>query len=68
MRKEKQIEFQNILDCFTGTDGGVKFFFFKERMEQIDKQALNGDKSSEELILVMSRFSKLIDVLTHRRQ
>lgn len=66
MRITTQAAFQNILDCFSGSDGGVKFAILNEHIKQIDKQALNGDKPSEELILIMSRFSKLIDVLTER--
>jgi hypothetical protein len=66
MRVTTQAAFQNILDCFSGADGGVKFAILNAHIKQIDKQALNGDKSSEELILIMSRFSKLIDVLTER--
>jgi hypothetical protein len=63
MRKEKQEAFQNIVDCFTGEDGGVKFAFVKKRFDEIDKTAIEGDKASQEIMEIMVRFSRLINVL-----
>lgn len=63
MRQEKQEAFQNIVDCFTGEDGGVKFTFVKKRFDEIDKTAIEGDKASQEIMEIMVRFSRLINVL-----
>ena len=54
--------FLNILDTFTGADGGIRFVNFKSMIEMLDKQAGDGDPSSEHLIQIMLQFSRLIDV------
>jgi hypothetical protein len=64
MRVETEKSFQNILDTFTGEDGGVKFLLFLSSLREIDDKASKGDKSAEELILLVTRFSKLIEILS----
>jgi hypothetical protein len=66
MLPETEKSFRNILDCFTGSDGGAKFFYFRLRIEQLDKEAINGDENAKELINIMHTFSKLIDILAER--
>jgi len=67
MRVEKQEALQNILDCMTGADGGVKFVLFRDNLEKLDKQAINGDTKAEQLLLIMIHFSKLIDILSEQK-
>jgi hypothetical protein len=54
--------FQNILDTFTGADGGVRFTKFFTGYNEFKRRAENGDKDAQEIILLVQRFSKLIDV------
>ncbi len=62
MRKEVKKEFDNILDCMTGADGGTSFINLRSFLEEMDGQAKNGKASAEELIKIMTRFSRLIDI------
>lgn len=55
-------EMRNILDTFTGADGGVRFVKLKCFVEALEQQASNGDAASKELLQIVNRFSKLIDV------
>lgn len=57
--------FQNILDCFTGADGGIAFINTKLLIEEIDKRAEEqtpDGHAASQVIDVVLRFSKLIDV------
>ena len=63
MRKEKKEALQNIIDCFTGADGGGKFAILNASLDIIDKQAAKGDKPSQEIMEIMVKFSKLLNVL-----
>ena len=65
MRTETKKAFDNILDTMTGMDGGVSFVKFKCLVEQMDDMANNGNKPAEEIILLVKRFSKLIDVANY---
>lgn len=52
-----------ILDCFGGADGGVGFArykFWSESLEQDNKEA------AKDLILLITRYAKLIDVIANR--
>jgi hypothetical protein len=66
VRVKHEREFQNILDVFSGADGGVKFVLFRQAMQVIDEQAENGDDASQKIMLIMTHFSNLIDVTTER--
>jgi len=68
MRDETKKDIDNIVDCFTGADGGIRFAMFLGAVDIIDKQAKNEDQSSKELIKIITRFSSLINTLTKRRQ
>ena len=54
--------FENITDCFTGTDGAVKFAIVKFALEDLAGQAENGDESD-----IVLQFSKLIDILGDKK-
>lgn len=58
----------NILDCMSGSDGGLKFFRFMLAIRQLDESAKNGDMASEEIINIVTRFSRLIDILGCERE
>lgn len=66
MRPETQKAFDNILDCMSGSDGGVKFALFLGGLREMDNRAANGDPQAEEIINIMFHFNKLVDVLSRR--
>jgi hypothetical protein len=59
---EVGVAFDNILDTFSGTDGGVRFARLMGFLVDLDVQASNGDKSAEEILKVVIRMSRLIDI------
>lgn len=62
MKSEKyQKQLENILDCFTGADGGVLFMNLKLLLDEMERQELNGDTDASEVLLIFSNFSRLID-------
>ena len=54
---------QNILDCFGGTDGGLRYIKYLSIMRDFSKQADTGNTTSMELVEIVKKFSNLIDVL-----
>ena len=66
MRALTQQAFSNILDTMTGTDGAIRFIRFKVLIEDLDKKSLEGDEAAEQLIVLMKRFSKLIDIANEK--
>jgi len=62
LRPETEKEIRNIMDTFSGADGGGNFLCFRLLVEEIDKQASNGDKKSMDILDVITRFSRLIDI------
>lgn len=55
--------FQNILDCFTGADGGLRFVALKSLLECMQNESTD---TSEEVLHIMRKFSYLIDVANKR--
>lgn len=53
----------NILACFSGEDGGIKFAAFKFGMETLEEQYANGDTAAGEVLQIVTRFSELLDAL-----
>ena len=51
------------MDCFSGADGGIKFARAKFALEVFEVKAGEGDKSSEIILEIVGRFSRLLDVL-----
>jgi hypothetical protein len=62
MKPEYKKVLDNILDTFTGSDGGVKFLQFKLMLDALSKQEDEGDLSARAILGIMIQFSKLIDV------
>lgn len=54
------IEFKNIVDTFSGADGGIKFINLRVLLESLEKQ-IDSDVAAKSLIEIMSQFSRLID-------
>jgi len=63
LREETQRHFDNILDTFTGSDGGVRFCYFKYFLEELDRRVVEEDDiDADKIIELMIRFSKFIDI------
>jgi len=54
---------RNILDCMTGADGGVKYMKYLNAMRQLSKRADNGDDAARQIVVMVERFSMLLDIL-----
>jgi hypothetical protein len=63
MTKELKETLANITGTFTGEYGGVKYVMFVQSLTQIEQKAVQGDAAAKEIILLCTRFSKLINVL-----
>lgn len=63
MKPELQRAFENILDTLTGADGGVKFMAYKAGLEEMSKRESEGDRQAAEVLAIVVRFSRLLDVL-----
>ncbi len=62
MKNETKAAFDNILDTFSGSDGGVGFVRLQALVEQLERQADMGDAAAEPVIQVVHQFSLQIDV------
>lgn len=62
MTEHENKAFQNILDCFSGTDGGVGFIQFKGFLEGYSKTAAEGDEASKQLLAIMLQFNRMIEI------
>lgn len=67
MRDTTKQAIDNIMDVFTGADGGVDFVMFKGFIETLDYQAQQDSNpslniSSNKILEVLFRFSKLLDI------
>ena len=61
-----QLAMENILDTFTGADGGIKFVMLRNALDAFEIKAGTGDKASEKILEVITDFSRLIDVIAKR--
>lgn len=61
MRAETKKAWRNVIDTFTGADGGVRFVRVMGLIEGFDKAA-DKDADAQKVIEILWRFSKLIDV------
>lgn len=62
MRDETGAAFLNILNTFSGEDGGAGFVAFRTLLQEMDAKAKKGDKAAQEIVLLVTRMSKLIDI------
>jgi len=68
MSPELKKHIDNIMDCFTGVDGGSRYLMFRGGIEQLDKQSIEGDPDSKTLISVVINFSNLIKLLNRENK
>lgn len=54
--------FQEITDTFSGTDGGVRFVRFRIFLENLERQSLNYDPAADEILDIVKRFDRLIQI------
>jgi hypothetical protein len=66
VRNETSKAFDNIIDTMTCVDGGKRALRFMEVIREIDSCAEEGDLHAQEVINVMLRFSKLIDIACNK--
>ncbi len=50
----------NILDVFSGADGGESFIRFKKLLQQLDNKAIEGDEAAIILIEQVHRFNRML--------
>jgi len=60
---ENKTALETILDCFSGADGGISFLLVRTRLEDLEQRAMTGDAAAAELMLVLTRFGKLVELL-----
>jgi hypothetical protein len=68
MNKETKEALDNITDTMSGGDGGVRFFYTKVFIEDMDLRADQGDKAAKQLIELVIHFSRLINVSQPRKE
>ena len=61
MDKETHKAFVNILDTFTGADGGVKFVMFREFLNEITELEKSGNQDAAKALGMIRTISNLID-------
>jgi len=59
-------ELQNILDCMTGVDGGISFMELRVALDRYEEEATDGNEASAEVLKIVARFSRLIDLVQRR--
>lgn len=62
MRAKLKQSLDEIVDCITCSDGGVHYMLFRHMLDIVDTQAAAGDAAAEEILQVVHRFARLIDV------
>ena len=62
--KTKEVEdaFNNVLDTFAAADGGKRFVYTKILLAEMDRKAEKGDFHAEQILNVLLKFSRLIDI------
>jgi hypothetical protein len=61
VRSELADQIRAITDVFTGADGGVAFVQFRNLAEEMDRQAVAGDRAADEVLQVIRRFARLLE-------
>lgn len=61
-RPEVREALDNVLSTFGGEDGGIKFYRFYQLVEDLDVQGQEGNEAADELMNVVLRFSRFINV------
>ena len=53
-------DLQYLTGVFAGEDGGATFIYLQVLVEDMEARALTGDAAAAEVLLVMSRFVRLV--------
>ena len=56
-----QKDINNIMDCFTGVDGGQRYLCLRGVVEALDQKATDGDTIAAECLSCIRKLSRLID-------
>jgi hypothetical protein len=59
-------ELDNIMDVFTGADGGGDFCKLRFALEAFEANVQTGNEAAQQIIDVVVRFSKLLDIVKDR--
>lgn len=65
MRKETAEAIAKVMDMYTGADGGIGYVKFRALVEILDAKAAAGDAASIQLIDIIRRYARLVDVAEH---
>ena len=68
LRTETKEALDNIMDVLSGKDGGISFICLMAFLRDIDSRAAAGDMAAEQVIDVMLRFNRLIEVAINTTQ
>jgi hypothetical protein len=60
MREGTQKALNDIMDVLAGADGGGQFVKFKVQLDDIDKQAHEGNESACAIIEIVKRFARFV--------
>jgi hypothetical protein len=52
----------DVSEVFTGSNGGMDYIKFRRMIESLETKALNGDAASKEILLIVERFCKLVEL------
>lgn len=61
MRPRTVAAFRNLLNTFSGEDGGGSFQNLRLFIDELEKMAKSGDVAADECVQVMIRMSRMID-------
>ena len=55
-------DFEAIVDCFTGADGGLEFIRLQSLLEEMEKRANAGDQAADKVLGAVYQMARLIKV------
>ena len=62
MRSKTEKSFRDLMDTFSGTDGGVRFVRFRIFVEQVDARASAGDLAADKVIEILHQMHRMLDL------
>ena len=62
MRPETVKSFRNLLDTFSGADGGGRFHSFRLLIEEMERRVKGGDKTADQVLQPLHQVSRLINL------
>jgi len=68
VRYDTKQAFQQILDTFSGADGGISFVLLKTLVEELDQRAESGDQAAQRIVEVVYQFARLINLANSQRE